>query len=107
MEELLLGLLAILLLTVAVLLPIATLVLVIVLFRRVGDLGRRLARLEADARSAGVGPAPADAAEVVEAAVVTAPEGARPSAAGPAPPAPRHFRARQESTGNCSSDARD
>ena len=94
MEELLLGLLAILLLTVAVLLPIATLVLVIVLFRRVGALGRRLARLEADARSARVGPALADAAEVVEAAVVTAPEGASQIAEGPPPPVPATLPAR-------------
>ena len=88
MEELLLGLLAILLLTVAVLVPIATLILVIVLFRRVGDSAAAAGPLGGRARSADVGPAPADAAEVVEAAVVTAPEGARPSAAGPAPPAP-------------------
>nr|HPM84499.1 DUF2339 domain-containing protein [Candidatus Anammoximicrobium sp.] len=87
MEELLLGLLAILLLTVAVLLPIATLVLVIILFRRVGGLGRRLARLEADARAAGAGLAPAEAAEVVQAAVVTAPEETHPIAALPTPPA--------------------
>jgi len=86
-EELLLGLLAILLLTVAVLLPIATLVLVIILFRRVGGLGRRLARLEADARAAGAGLAPAEAAEVVQAAVVTAPEETHPIAALPTPPA--------------------
>ncbi len=87
MEELLLGLLAILLLTVVVLVPLAALILVFILFRRVGDLRRRLARLETAARAVGV-PAevaePVEVVEVVEAAVVEATSG---------PAAPRERRA--------------
>lgn len=74
MEELLLGLLAILLLTVVVLVPVAALILVIVLFRRVGDLRQRVARLEAAPRSAGVR-APDEVGEFVEAAIVAAQDG--------------------------------
>lgn len=70
MEELLLGLLAILVLAVVVLVPLVALILSIVLFRRVGDLRRRVARLETTARAAG-GPAePDETLEFVEATVV-------------------------------------
>jgi len=87
-EELLLGLLGILLFAVVVLLPIATLVLVIVLFRRVGDLGRRLACLEAETRSVRNDRSPADTSEVVEATVIASPEEGRSSASVPPPPVP-------------------
>lgn len=73
MEELLLGLLAILVFTVVVLAPIAALVLGIVLLRRVGDLRRRVARLERSLQAAGEGVIKADEAEgLVEATLVTA-----------------------------------
>ena len=90
MEQFFLGLLAILLLTVAVVLPIATLILLIVLFRRVGSLGRRLARWEAGVRPADVAPAPAETVEVADAAIVASPEALRPSQGVPTqlPPAP-------------------
>lgn len=89
MEEFYLGLLAILLLTVAILLPIATLILLIVLFRRVGSLGRRLARLEAGVRPAAVAPAPAETIGVADGAIVAPPEVLTPSQGVPAPLPPR------------------
>ncbi len=75
MEELLLGLLAILLLTVVVLVPIAALILVIVLFRRVGDLRRRVTQLETAAPVTADRATPDEVDEVVEAAIVVAPDG--------------------------------
>lgn len=74
MEELLLGLLAILLLTVVVLIPIAALVLVIVLFRRVGNLRQRVTRLETAALATEARTAPDEAGEFVEAVIVAAPD---------------------------------
>ena len=75
MEELLLGLLAILLLTVVVLVPIAALILVIVLFRRVGDLRQRVTQLETAAPVTADRAAPDEVDEVVEAAIVAVPDG--------------------------------
>jgi uncharacterized membrane protein len=72
-EELLLGLLAILVLTVVVLVPIAALILAIVLFRRVGDLRRRVTRLETEARVTGVPAVPDAGGELIEATIVGAP----------------------------------
>ena len=73
MEELLLGLLAIVVLTVLVLAPIAALVLALVLLRRVGDLRQRVTRLEGAVRgSNGRASAPQQAESLVEATLVTA-----------------------------------
>lgn len=70
MEELLLGLLAILVLTVVVLAPIAALILSIVLFRRVGEIRQRVARLETAARNVDGSSATVQAEEFVEATVI-------------------------------------
>lgn len=73
MEELLFGLLAIVVLTVLVLAPIAALVLGIVLLRRVGDLRRRVTQLERSFQAAGEGVSEAgEAAGLVEATLVPA-----------------------------------
>jgi uncharacterized membrane protein len=74
-EELLLGLLAILVLTVVVLVPIAALILVIVLFRRVGDLRQRVTRLETAAGTTRVSAVPDTGGEFIEATIVGAADG--------------------------------
>ena len=70
MEELLLGLLAILVLSFMILGPLAALILGAVLLRRVRDLGERVARLETAARTAGGTTAPSGPEPFVDAEIV-------------------------------------